>query len=45
MPIVDVNGQQFEFPDTMSGDEIKSVLKKISSTANTTRAKIRKRQF
>lgn len=27
MPIVDVNGQQFEFPDTMSGDEIKSVLK------------------
>jgi len=27
MPIVEVNGQEIEFPDTMSGDEIKSVLR------------------
>ncbi len=28
MPIVEVDGQELEFPDTMSGDEIKSVLMK-----------------
>jgi hypothetical protein len=27
MPIVEVNGQEIEFPDTMSGDEIKAVLR------------------
>ena len=28
MPIVDVNGQQIEFPDSMGQDEILSVLRK-----------------
>ena len=35
MPIVEVEGQEIEFPDSMSRDEIKSVLQKKFSAPQT----------